>query len=56
MSQADVSAIKLEVLPDKGLPKNGPGRAKNGNFVLEQFLIEGHLAYFGNNRLPSTRI
>ena len=42
MSQADVSAIKLEVLPDKGLPKNGPGRAKNGNFVLEQFLIEGH--------------
>ena len=29
------------MLPDKGLPKNCPGRAKNGNFVLEQILVEG---------------
>ncbi len=28
------TAIRLEVLPDKSLPKNGPGRANNGNFVL----------------------
>ena len=42
VSQADVSAIKLEVLPDEGLPENGPGRAKNGNFVLEQILVEEH--------------
>jgi hypothetical protein len=28
------TALRLEVLPDKSLPANGPGRAKNGNFVL----------------------
>jgi hypothetical protein len=28
------TAIRLEVLPHKSLPKNGPGRANNGNFVL----------------------
>jgi hypothetical protein len=26
----------------KAFPKTVQGRAKNGNFVLEQFLIEGH--------------
>ena len=35
-----VTAIRLEVLPDKALPKNGPGRAKNGNFVLTTFRVE----------------
>jgi len=29
-----IGAIRLEVLPDKSLVKNGPGRADNGNFVL----------------------
>ncbi|MFT4547952.1 MAG: hypothetical protein ACI9MB_001901, partial [Verrucomicrobiales bacterium] len=38
----DVSALKFEVLPDKRLPKKGPGRSKNGNFVLEQILVDGH--------------
>jgi mono/diheme cytochrome c family protein len=28
------TALRLEVLPDKGLPKSGPGRSTNGNFVL----------------------
>jgi hypothetical protein len=32
-----VSAIRLEVLTDKSLVKNGPGRANNGNFVLTTF-------------------
>ena len=30
----DITALRLEVLPDKSLPKQGPGRADNGNFVL----------------------
>ena len=35
-----VSAFRLEVLTDPKLPKNGPGRNKNGNFVLSQFKVE----------------
>lgn len=29
-----LSGIRLEVIPDDRLPKKGPGRAENGNFVL----------------------
>ncbi|MFH1264924.1 MAG: hypothetical protein ABIK89_04310, partial [Planctomycetota bacterium] len=32
-----ITGIRLEVLPDSGLPSNGPGRAMNGNFVLNEF-------------------
>jgi len=32
-----ISAVGLEVLPDKSLAKRGPGRAENGNFVLTTF-------------------
>jgi mono/diheme cytochrome c family protein len=35
-----ISGLKLEVLPDESLPKNGPGRAKDGNFVLTNFAVE----------------
>lgn len=35
-----ISAIRLEVLPDKSLPKNGPGLAGNGNFVLTGFELK----------------
>ncbi|MEO6435740.1 MAG: DUF1553 domain-containing protein, partial [Tepidisphaeraceae bacterium] len=35
-----VSAFRLEVLTDPSLPKNGPGRHENGNFVLSQFKVE----------------
>ena len=31
-----ISGIRLEVLPDPGLAKEGPGRAKHGNFVLNR--------------------
>ncbi|MCZ2342096.1 MAG: DUF1553 domain-containing protein [Bacteroidales bacterium] len=34
-----ITAIRLEVLTDGKLPAKGPGRAKNGNFVLNQFLV-----------------
>lgn len=33
---AQISAIKLETLVDSSLPKQGPGRASNGNFVLHE--------------------
>lgn len=34
-----ITAIRLDVLPDDSLPKKGPGRATNGNFVLTEFLV-----------------
>jgi hypothetical protein len=34
-----VTAIRLEVLPDKSLPAMGPGRAANGNFVLHELQL-----------------
>jgi Protein of unknown function (DUF1553)/Protein of unknown function (DUF1549)/Planctomycete cytochrome C len=33
---SDVTAIRIEVLPHDSLPKKGPGRADNGNFVLSE--------------------
>jgi hypothetical protein len=35
-----ITALRLEVLTDKSLPKNGPGRADNGNFVLTELLLQ----------------
>ena len=37
---AQVSAIRLEALTDPQLPKQGPGRAPNGNFVLTEIRVE----------------
>jgi hypothetical protein len=36
---AKVTAIRVDALTDASLPKNGPGRAKNGNFVLHEFRV-----------------
>lgn len=33
-SLEQVTAVRLEVLPDPGLPANGPGRSANGNLVM----------------------
>ncbi len=33
----NITAFRLEVLPDPSLPAGGPGRASNGNFVLSEF-------------------
>jgi hypothetical protein len=30
----NITAVRLEVLPDESLPKNGPGRGMEGKFVL----------------------
>jgi hypothetical protein len=34
-----ITGIRLEVLPDDSLPVKGPGRAPNGNFVLNEFKV-----------------
>jgi hypothetical protein len=34
-----ITGIRLEVLADKSLPKGGPGRATDGNFVLNDFKV-----------------
>jgi hypothetical protein len=39
-----ISALRLEALPDDSLPSKGPGRAKNGNFVLTEVIARIHRA------------
>ncbi|WP_169974250.1 DUF1549 domain-containing protein [Tautonia rosea] len=34
-----LTALRLEVLTDESLPRNGPGRAKDGNFVLNEIEV-----------------
>lgn len=34
-----ITALRLEVLPDATLPAKGPGRAENGNFVLNELRL-----------------
>jgi WD40 repeat protein len=34
-----ITALRLEALTDKRFPKNGPGRAKDGNFVLNELAV-----------------
>ncbi|MHC5537495.1 PSD1 and planctomycete cytochrome C domain-containing protein [Singulisphaera rosea] len=36
------TAIRLEVLPDDSLPGHGPGRAANGNFVLNELQVSAN--------------
>jgi hypothetical protein len=34
-----ISGLRLEVLPDESLPGKGPGRSKDGNFVLSEIVV-----------------
>ncbi|MFO1499861.1 MAG: DUF1553 domain-containing protein [Verrucomicrobiota bacterium] len=34
-----ITAVLLETLPDPSLPKNGPGRWKEGNFILDEMSV-----------------
>lgn len=36
---ASLTGIRLEAMQDESLPAGGPGRAKNGNFVLNEFTV-----------------
>jgi len=38
-SVKDITGLKIEVLPDKSLSANGPGRTKHGNFVLNDLRV-----------------
>jgi hypothetical protein len=40
----EISAIRLEALPDKSLAGRGPGRSANGNFVLTDVRVSSSLA------------
>ena len=35
-----ITGIRLDALADDALPKKGPGRAANGNFVLNEFTVK----------------
>ena len=37
---SNITAIRVEVLPDDTFPAKGPGRAGNGNFVLSEFIVQ----------------
>ncbi len=45
-----ITGFRIEVLPDDSLPKKGPGRAGNGNFVLSEFRVA--VASEGNRPTP----
>jgi hypothetical protein len=36
----NITGLRLEVLPDKALPAQGPGRAPNGNFVVQELKVD----------------
>jgi hypothetical protein len=36
---APATGLRLEALPDDSLPKRGPGRAGNGNFVVSELVV-----------------
>ncbi len=36
----NITGVRLEVLTDDRLPSKGPGRAPNGNFVLNEFKVD----------------
>ncbi|HTN74881.1 MAG TPA: DUF1549 domain-containing protein, partial [Pirellulaceae bacterium] len=45
-----IGGVRLRVLTHDSLPKQGPGRAGNGNFVLTDFVVKQ-----GDKELPLTR-
>jgi hypothetical protein len=49
----DITAIRIEALPDQSLPANGPGRAPNGNFVLSSVAISTGKPGAGPDVLPT---
>ncbi len=37
---ASITALRLDVIADKSLPKNGPGRQDNGNLTVSEFEVQ----------------
>ncbi|MDX1925162.1 MAG: PSD1 and planctomycete cytochrome C domain-containing protein [Pirellulaceae bacterium] len=40
LKDAQVRVLRLDLLTDSSLPKKGPGRAENGNFVISEVVVE----------------
>ncbi len=40
LDEAKVQVLRLDLLTDANLPKKGPGRAENGNFVISEVVVE----------------
>ena len=53
-AQTSISAIRLEIMTDKSLPKGGPGRVEPGNFILSEFKVEAAAAESPNDFRPVT--
>ncbi len=49
---AAITGIRLEVLADDSLPARGPGRALNGNFVLNEFTVTAMLPTAAQKPVP----
>ena len=47
---SEITAFRLEALPDASLPRQGPGRSKSGTFVVTSFSLSA-----GGRRLPLAR-
>ena len=47
-----VTGLRLEALADNALPAKGPGRAKNGNFVLNEIKVEAWPASKPEQKTP----
>jgi mono/diheme cytochrome c family protein len=50
----NISAVRLEVLTDPNLPRNGPGRSYKGTFGLTEFKLEVAKADSPTNRTKAT--
>jgi hypothetical protein len=47
------TAVRIETLSDPSLPNKGPGRAENGNFVLNEFKLTYHKAGKDDSAKPA---
>ena len=47
-----ITALRLDTLPDDSLPRKGPGRAGNGNFVLSEFVVHLRSANGETTQVP----
>ncbi len=53
LSLTEVTGLRIEALPSPELPAKGPGRAKNGNFVLNHVKLESVSRLGGGRFRPS---
>ncbi len=50
--QKNIKAVRLDAIPDKKLPKSGPGLAGDGSFNLADFSVTASPANAGNKAAP----